>query len=336
MRLVFSNLIRSQPSNSLEAVGFSTPMQFFEPRKLGCICRNDNLPATLMRDPVLLAEAVHRFAPFDAILCFQRARFVVQTGMDDAAVVAGLMRREPVLRLEQNHSQAWPSRQQRVRGGKAHYAAADDCNVVSHFSHIGPLILQDDNLLRLKLAWTMHTILWRRMDTAGHDACRLSLSGGGSRLDGVATFQHEGEPACLVYEVDCDGAWRTRQGIVTGWIGTQEFDYTIKLQANGTWTVNGVAVAALDGCLDLDLGFTPATNLFQLKRVKLRVGQTADVPVAWFDLPVAALQPVHQRYERRTTTTYWYESPQFDYAALLQVNNAGFVEKYPGLWEAVS
>jgi hypothetical protein len=33
-----------------------------------------------------------------------------------------------------------------------------------------------------------------------------------------------------------------------------------------------------------------------------------------------------QRYEQRAPSTYWYEAPRFDYAALLQVSTSGFVQ----------
>ena len=43
-----------------------------------------------------------------------------------------------------------------------------------------------------------------------------------------------------------------------------------------------------------------------------------------------------QRYERRSATTYWYESPTAGYAELLELAPSGFVSRYPGLWEAVA
>jgi hypothetical protein len=89
----------------------------------------------------------------------------------------------------------------------------------------------------------------------------------------------------------------------------------------------------MEGCFDLDLAFTPATNLFQLRRVALQVGQAADVPVAWLDAAAGLFDRLHQRYERRTAGEYWYEAPRFGYFALLQVNTVGFVKKYPDLWE---
>ena len=89
----------------------------------------------------------------------------------------------------------------------------------------------------------------------------------------------------------------------------------------------------LDDCVDLDLGFTPATNLLQLRRVALACGQAADVPVAWLNAAAGTLERLSQRYERRSARAYWYEAPRFRYAALLDVDPSGFVHRYPGLWQ---
>lgn len=98
--------------------------------------------------------------------------------------------------------------------------------------------------------------------------------------------------------------------------------------------LNGVAVDGLDHLVDLDLGFTPATNLPQLRRVPLAAGEAAEVPVAWLDMPAGRLGLLPQRYERRSESVYWYEAPTVGYAALLEVDPSGFIRRYPGLWEA--
>jgi hypothetical protein len=178
--------------------------------------------------------------------------------------------------------------------------------------------------------------LWRRLDTPGHDACRLDPGDGGWRLDGTAVFLHEGEPARIDYHVACDGRWRTDRGQNRGFIGARTYHGRNGREATAAWTVNGVAVPGLEACVDLDLGFTPATNLTQLRRVALAPGQAAQVPVAWIDAPDGVLQALPQRYERRSATTYWYESPTAGYAELLELAPSGFVSRYPGLWEAVA
>jgi hypothetical protein len=178
------------------------------------------------------------------------------------------------------------------------------------------------------------TIIWRRLDTPGHDACRLVERDDAWRIEGAAVFRHKADAAVLVYVVECDREWRTREGTVNGWVGSDPVALRIRRSSRGIWTLNSEVVPNLQQCVDLDLGFTPATNLSQLRRIALRVGQAADVPVAWLDAPFGSLEALHQRYERRTAETYWYEASRFNYAALLQVREAGFVEKYPSLWEA--
>jgi hypothetical protein len=179
----------------------------------------------------------------------------------------------------------------------------------------------------------IEAILWRRLDVVGHDACHLIRRSDGWLLEGAAVFQHENGPACLAYEVRCDGGWRTQEGVVHGWAGDRPLDFQITRTPDGIWSLNGQVASHLEGCFDLDFAFTPATNLFQLRRVALQVGQAADVPVAWLDAAAGVFDRLHQRYERRTAEEYWYEAPRFGYFALLQVNTVGFVKKYPDLWE---
>jgi hypothetical protein len=177
-------------------------------------------------------------------------------------------------------------------------------------------------------------ILWRRLDAPGHDACCLEQTEGGWQLEGTAVFRENGVAALLAYRVRCDSAWRTQHGQVDGWLGAQPVSFTVARTTGGVWTLNDVPITGLENCVDLDFGFTPATNLLQLRRIDLSPGQSADVPVAWLDASSTTLEMVPQRYERRTEGTYWYESPRFDYDALLEVTPTGFVQRYPGLWEA--
>lgn len=182
---------------------------------------------------------------------------------------------------------------------------------------------------------TIASILWRRLGTAGHDVCRLDRSGENWQLDGGAAFRYEdGRLAQLHYRVRCDKAWHTQWGTVRGWIGGEAVDLSIVRDAHGGWKLNDAPVAELGHCVDLDLGFTPATNLLQLRRLHLAPGEAADAPAAWLDLESGSLSELQQRYERRGEADYWYAAPRFDYAAMLEVTADGFVRRYPTLWEA--
>jgi hypothetical protein len=177
------------------------------------------------------------------------------------------------------------------------------------------------------------SMLWRRLDVPGHDACRLVRESERWRLEGVAAFRQNGAVGQIAYRVTCDEYWRTLDAHVHGSLGSTAVDVGVRRSARGVWILNGEAVPDLHECVDVDLGFTPSTNALQIRRIALEVGQAKDVPVAWLDVAAQKLSVLRQRYERRTETEYWYEAARFDYSGMLAVNEAGFPTAYPGLWE---
>lgn len=174
--------------------------------------------------------------------------------------------------------------------------------------------------------------VWRRLDVPGHDSCRLSLMVDAWKLEGTAVFAHADGAACLHYVVLCDPEWRTLEGRVRGWVGTRAVDTRVRRRPDGSWLHDGAAIDGLAGCDTLDYGFTPATNLLQLRRARLAVGDAADVPAAWLDVSGGPLSRLEQRYRRVASHAYAYEAPSAGYAATLEIGDDGFVREYPGLW----
>ena len=91
---------------------------------------------------------------------------------------------------------------------------------------------------------------------------------------------------------------------------------------------------AVQGCVDLDLNFSPSTNLLPIRRLSLEVGQEAEVRAAWLRFPSFKLEPHSQVYRRLDEFTYRYSSRGGEFVADLTVNECGLVTTYPGLWEA--
>jgi len=183
---------------------------------------------------------------------------------------------------------------------------------------------------------TVASILWRRLDIEGHDGCLLSSGDGGQELAGQALFHHQGKPCGLAYAVRCDRHWQTRTASVRGFLGLDALSYDIERLADGTWTLNGVRQPQVDGLVDVDLGFTPASNLLAIRRFGLAVGNAMPAPAAYLAFPELQLIRLEQSYRRLDETRYAYEGPMFDYAETLEVSAVGFVLDYPKLWKAVS
>lgn len=179
----------------------------------------------------------------------------------------------------------------------------------------------------------MVQVLWRRLDVPGHDACRLIETADGYALEGTASFFEAGAIASLRYRVTCDRNWLSQCGHVVGWAGDQSIEWTIGQNDRGAWMLNEREFPELNGCQDLDLGFTPATNLLQIRRIALAPGAAAEVPVAWLDTSSTTLALLPQRYARLSDRRYDYASPTVSYQAVLDVTPSGFVRTYPTLWE---
>jgi hypothetical protein len=180
----------------------------------------------------------------------------------------------------------------------------------------------------------MPSILWERLDNPGHDACRLVVLDDGWRLAGVAAFEEGGTSSALAYTVECDPSWHTRAARVTGSVGDAPFDLVITHAPAAPWYVNGVAQPGLADLVDLDLGFTPATNLVALRRLGLAIGATAEAPAAYLAFPELRLERLEQTYRRIDETRYHYVARRYDYDDVLVVSPDGFVIDYPRLWRA--
>jgi hypothetical protein len=105
------------------------------------------------------------------------------------------------------------------------------------------------------------------------------------------------------------------------------------VDAARAWTVNGRPCRDLQGCDDIDLSFTPATNLLPIRRSQLAVGATVSVRAAWLRFPALSLELLDQTYERVSESRYRYESGAGSFVAMLDTNDAGFVTQYQGLWQ---
>jgi hypothetical protein len=176
-------------------------------------------------------------------------------------------------------------------------------------------------------------ILWRRVDQPGHESARVDRVGDGWRLAGTAVFADDAGPCCLSYQIECDARWRTVRTRVSGWIGERTVDVEIAVAAEGTWRMNGVEVPQVAGCVDVDLNFSPSTNLLPIRRLNLAVGEREEVRAAWLRFPRLALEPLQQAYVRTGERAYRYESAGGSFVRDLEVDEAGFPTRYPDFWE---
>jgi uncharacterized protein len=176
-------------------------------------------------------------------------------------------------------------------------------------------------------------IVWKNLILNGTDYCSLWHTAEGWLLKGTVTGVLQGErPILASYEIHCDDSWRTHRVEVQRTIGSDVKTLSLTVESRGVWRSSGEELPPIQGCDDVDLALTPASNTLPIRRLNLAVGASASIIVAWVKLPDLTVQPLSQRYSRLTQDTYRYES-NTGFSAEVTVDNLGLVVHYPGAWD---
>jgi len=179
-----------------------------------------------------------------------------------------------------------------------------------------------------------HTILWRCIHMPGHEYCAVYREAERWFISGTAVFRNDREACRLEYLIECNADWETSAARVSGWAGAKTIDIEIRVEPDQKWLLNGLEQPAVTGCTDVDLNFSPSTNLLPIRRLNLSVGQEGPVSAAWLRFPSFEVERLDQVYRRVNETTFRYESNGGSFTSELKVNEFGLVTSYPDLWKA--
>jgi hypothetical protein len=154
----------------------------------------------------------------------------------------------------------------------------------------------------------------------------------GWQLAGTVVAVLSGTPLRANYVIECSTDWRTQQVELTVAGADADQSMSLRPMEDGGWLLDGQPVDAVAGCVDIDLGITPATNTLPIRRLNLAVGESADVVATWVRFPSLTVQPLSQRYTRLSEHCYRYESNS-GFSCVLDVDDDGLVTSYPNGWE---
>lgn len=175
-------------------------------------------------------------------------------------------------------------------------------------------------------------IVWERLDVPGHEFSEVSAGEQSHTLTGTSIFVTEGSRCLLAYKVVCDAAWETQEVHVSGSIEGKLIDIVLMVRPDKAWTLNGIEQPQVDGCIDVDLAFSPATNLLPIRRCNIAIGHSELAVAAWLTFPEFSLEKLPQTYTRLSESTFHYSSSDGEFETGLTVVPTGFVSNYPGLW----
>ena len=173
----------------------------------------------------------------------------------------------------------------------------------------------------------MSLLVWRGVEEWLAEACEVTLSGDRLQARGVQ-LGAEPHPYRVDYELTTGASWVTERLRVA--CGGRSLD--LVRAADGTWTANGEPQPYVEGALDCDLAFSPLTNFMPARRL---AGKPVDHVMAWVSVPDLAVVRSEQRYEPIDARTVRYVGLDSDFSADLELDEDGFVLRYPRLAERV-
>lgn len=182
-------------------------------------------------------------------------------------------------------------------------------------------------------------IRWTAWNGLGLEHCVYEEEGGAIRLSGAVVGRRGSEYGAF-YSLQTDTDLCTREVKVdyAGGVGLH-----VLSDADGQWydRLSGDLLDELTGCLDIDIGVTPATNMLPIRRLQLQEGEAREIVVAYVPLPVEidtgfTPRPAQQRYTcLKRDRLYRYEGLFRGYSAELEVDEQGLVLDYPDTFRRV-
>jgi hypothetical protein len=177
-------------------------------------------------------------------------------------------------------------------------------------------------------------VLWHSSELASSEHCSISLAADGAVLLGTAVLPIGDQPGQIQWTARTDDAGRTRsaQAAITTPDGTRRLALTADDEQR--WRLDDEPADHLTGAIDVDLGWTPATNTLPIRRLGLAVGASTTITAAWVRFPEFDVVASEQTYTRLADDRWRYASGRFE--AELEVDPATNVVRRYGedLWRA--
>jgi uncharacterized protein len=178
-------------------------------------------------------------------------------------------------------------------------------------------------------------LIWQSLDAPGFEHVRLDDGHPGWDVyDSMLVREEGGQTRRGGYTLILDKAWRTLElRIMVEQAPGSMAALHLLATGDGRWAdAEERPIPALDGCIDVDIQWSPLTNTLPVRRLDLAPGAEQEIRVAYIELPSLTVRPVVQRYTRVDERTVRYASETRDFMRDLTLDGDGLVVAYPDLF----
>ncbi len=167
------------------------------------------------------------------------------------------------------------------------------------------------------------SIRWRGLELQTLEHAHVMANGRDTRIRGAVIGPDFG----LFYRIKLDENGHTRTVRIERADGK-----VLELFADGAggWSDDRAEpIAALRGCIDVDIWPTPMTNALPIRRLEW-TDQPVRLAMAWIDATDLNFKRSEQIYTRLDTNRFRFQSADFE--AVIETDEDGLVVDYPGLF----
>jgi uncharacterized protein len=177
----------------------------------------------------------------------------------------------------------------------------------------------------------LRTLFWKSAEEGSLEHFSLRKETNRYVLEGVVLRSYLA-PTRIDYKVKTTLEWQTQNAEISMLLGKRLTTVHLEVTPKQEWLLNGKKLESFTGLFDIDLGITPSTNTLPINRLKLELGQHAELTAVWIRFPELTIEPLPQRYTRLESNAYRYDNADGSFSADLTLDDLGIVETYGNLW----
>lgn len=182
----------------------------------------------------------------------------------------------------------------------------------------------------------MKELLWRSLASPGVEHVRIDESHPEwTVFDSMFFRAHEKDVRRGGYTLIIDKVWRVLElRIMAETQPGNMIAQHLLASGDGAWTdADERRIPSLDGCIEVDIAWTPLTNTLPVRRLDLQGNEPQEIDVVYVSMPDLGISRVRQRYTRLGDHRVRYESLSSGFTRELTIDDEGFVVDYPDLFE---
>jgi hypothetical protein len=176
---------------------------------------------------------------------------------------------------------------------------------------------------------------WRPVEGDGLEHLVLRTTPQGLSVRSRVIGESDQRPFAFSYKIDLDAAWRVLAFAIDSVDGRKRY---YRSPSEGRWLDGGgMALAKLDGCVDIDLSFTCFTNSLPVHRMSFARGEACELAMLWMSSDTLDPLVDGQRYTcLEPAKTFHYQATDGTFEATIEYDEYGLVTDYPGLFRRVA